>query len=116
MDLRMTVALVVMVILLVVDIAAPARPGKMVLKPDKIAGPTASDLSEVTEINPKSEPAVKITVRANVGLSFTDGNTNTGSTYLDWDNQPSLETKKTNHKLCRNSIFGDVYMFNSYFL
>ena len=63
--------------------AEPARQGQMRLKSDKISESATSNLSEVTSINPKSEPGIKVTAGANVGLSYADGNTNTESIYLD---------------------------------
>ena len=55
----------------------------MKIRSEKIAESGTFDLSEVIEINPKFRPSVKITARGNVGLSFTDGNTDIKSAYLD---------------------------------
>ena len=63
--------------------AEPAREGQMRVKSDKISNSATFDLSAVTAINPKTEPGIKVTARANVGLSYADGNTNTESIYLD---------------------------------
>lgn len=63
--------------------AEPAREGQMRVKQDKISESATFDLSQVTAINPEPKPAIKISARANVGLSDSSGNTDTRSVYLD---------------------------------
>jgi hypothetical protein len=63
--------------------AEPAREGEMRVKQDKISESATFDLSQVTAINPKPEPVLKISARANIGLSDSSGNTDTRSVYLD---------------------------------
>ena len=62
--------------------AEPAREGQMRVKSETISDSVTFDLSEVTAINPETEPAIKVTARANLGLSYADGNTNTKSTVV----------------------------------
>jgi hypothetical protein len=61
----------------------PATAGNMKLKPEKIIESVAFELAEITTINPKPKPVVKIKVRANLGASATEGNTDTQGIYFD---------------------------------
>jgi len=63
--------------------AEPAPEGEMRVEQDPISESATFDLSQVTAINPVPEPAIKISARANVGLSDSSGNTDTRSVYLD---------------------------------
>ena len=65
-------------------IATPAENGKVKMKVDKVEEPITFDLAQVEIINPKPpEPSVKISARANVGLTGERGNTDTDNLYLD---------------------------------
>ena len=65
-------------------IATPAENGKVKVKVDKIEEPITFDLAQVEIINPKPPgPSVKISARANVGLTGDRGNTETDNFYLD---------------------------------
>jgi putative salt-induced outer membrane protein YdiY len=57
--------------------------GKMKLKTEKVEAPLSFDLADVKAINPKPKPAVRITARANVGITKESGNTDTDSLRLD---------------------------------
>jgi putative salt-induced outer membrane protein YdiY len=65
-------------------IATPAENGKVKVKVDQIEEPVTFELAQVEIINPKPpEPALKISARANVGLTGDRGNTETDNLYLD---------------------------------
>ena len=57
--------------------------GKMKLKTEKVEAPLSFDLGDVKAVNPKPKPAVRITARANVGITKESGNTDTDSLRLD---------------------------------
>ena len=60
---------------------SPGDPGKVKVKTEQVAEPVTVDLANVKAINPK--PPLRTNLRANVGFSMTDGNTDTQDTYAD---------------------------------
>jgi putative salt-induced outer membrane protein YdiY len=57
--------------------------GKMKLKAEKIDTTLSFDLADVTAINPKAKPPVRITARANVSIIQESGNSDTHNLRLD---------------------------------
>ena len=60
---------------------SPGDSGKVKVKADQVAEPVTVDLANIKTINPK--PPLRTNLRANVGFSMTDGNTNTQDIYAD---------------------------------
>jgi len=60
---------------------SPGDSGKVKVKPEQVAEPVTVDLANVKTINPK--PPLRTNLRANVGFSMTDGNTDTQDIYAD---------------------------------
>ena len=60
---------------------SPGDQGKVKVKAEQVAEPVTVDLANVQTINPK--PPLRTNLRANVGFSKTDGNTNTQDLYAD---------------------------------
>jgi putative salt-induced outer membrane protein YdiY len=60
---------------------SPGDPGRVKLKAEQVAEPVTVDLANVKTINPK--PPLRTNLRANVGFSMTDGNTDTQDIYAD---------------------------------
>jgi putative salt-induced outer membrane protein YdiY len=75
--------------------AEPARDGEIRVKQEKIAESATFDISKVTQINPKPKPTIKISGRANIGLSRTTGNTDTGAAHLDGKFTARTEKNRT---------------------
>lgn len=69
----------------------------MRLETAKLKAPTDFKLAEITAINPEPKPAVKITTRANVGLTQERGNSDTDS--LRMDGQFVARTEKSRYTL-----------------
>ncbi|MCU0596070.1 MAG: DUF481 domain-containing protein, partial [Desulfobacterota bacterium] len=61
--------------------ASPGDPGKVKVKAEQVAEPVTVDLANVKTINPK--PPMRTNLRANVGFSMRDGNTDTQDIYAD---------------------------------
>jgi len=60
---------------------SPGDSGKVKVKAEQVAEPVTVDLASVKSINPK--PPLRTNLRANVGFSMTDGNTDTQDIYAD---------------------------------
>ena len=60
---------------------SPGDSGKVKVKAEQVAEPVTVDLANVKTINPK--PPLRTNLRANVGFSMTDGNTDTQDIYAD---------------------------------
>jgi putative salt-induced outer membrane protein YdiY len=60
---------------------SPGDSGKVKVKAEQVAEPVTVDLLNVKTINPK--PPLRTNLRANVGFSMTDGNTDTQDIYAD---------------------------------
>ena len=75
--------------------AEPAREGEIRVKQENIAESATFDVSKVTQINPKPKPAIKISGRANIGLSRTRGNSDTGAAHLDGNFTARTEKNRT---------------------
>jgi putative salt-induced outer membrane protein YdiY len=61
----------------------PSQESMMRLTSAKLATPSDFEMADVAAVNPEPKPPVKITTRANVGLSQERGNTDTDSLRLD---------------------------------
>jgi putative salt-induced outer membrane protein YdiY len=74
----------------------PAEAGKMRVKMGTIVETASFDLDQVAAINPEPEDAskVKLTARANVGISIKRGNTETGSQHVDAEVVARTETNR----------------------
>jgi len=60
---------------------SPGDAGKVKVKAEQVAEPVTVDLASIKNINPK--PPLRTNLRANVGFSMTDGNTDTQDIYAD---------------------------------
>jgi len=61
----------------------PLESGKMKLQTEKLEEPSVFDLADVSAINPKVEPPVKIIARVNAGLVLERGNSDTDDYEID---------------------------------
>jgi len=63
---------------------SPGDSGKVTVKAEQLAEPVTMDLSNFKAINPKPpKPPLSTTLRANLGASFTTGNTDNQDIYAD---------------------------------
>jgi putative salt-induced outer membrane protein YdiY len=60
---------------------SPGDSGKVKVKAEQVVEPVTVDLANIKTINPK--PPLRTNLRANLGFSMTDGNTNTQDIYAD---------------------------------
>jgi putative salt-induced outer membrane protein YdiY len=86
-------------------ISVPADEGEMQLKTEKIEKPIFLDLADVKAIYVKPAPPVKFTVRVNLGINVSKGNTDS-ETY-HFDGEAVARTKKNRYTV--GGVFNSEY-------
>ncbi|NLD37236.1 MAG: DUF481 domain-containing protein [Desulfatiglans sp.] len=57
--------------------------GKIKFNTSKISEPVSVSMGDIVSVNPPKEPPLKIKARANLGMTFTSGNTEKDTTHFD---------------------------------